>query len=554
MSLPGVLIASRISPTAVGGLAGYQRGLGAELESRSLARVEYFCDEIAAEPKLWMNLASRPWTHGLLEKLIVRHYFRTLALRRRQRYAAVHFVGTGWDFVGFALHALARDTGAKFTIWPAVHPGQWGDDRIDLRLFNKADAVMCQSDSEAVHLQTRGLDPAKVVRCGLPPMCGHEGNGPRLRKKLDLGRRPVVLFLGRKDEGKGYPALLRAWPKVLAVHPQAVVLLAGPGGEEYAAALHALPADSFRDLGIPQEIDKTGALAACDVFCLPSAHESFGIVYVEAWSYGKPVICGPAAASRELVHNGETGLWAGQTPESIARTVIEFLNNPAARQRMRKRPRNSRQQRPSKNRLLDENHIALVDKESLRLRGERVEAHPHDLALDFPAHHHLFQVPDIGISPRRGDGFGQGNVLLRRNDVTSRSLHLTPHRVAARRVRQHGHADLRIDQIFFIQKLRDFVRGHLHTFPQHGDPPDQAHGNGPVPLDALPGRHDRFLKDIHLHDVPHPQQISLAGLGQIQIKVNLRGGRAARGHEDHHRTEGGKDCGQPQIGPDGRTK
>jgi glycosyltransferase involved in cell wall biosynthesis len=149
-----------------------------------------------------------------------------------------------------------------------------------------------------------------------------------------MGDRPAVLFLGRRDCGKGYPALLQAWRKVLERHPQAVLLLAGPAGEDFSDELRALDGDSIRDLRIPDEQAKADALAACDIFCLPSAHESFGIVYAEAWSYGKPVICGPAPACREWIHEGQTGLWAEQTPDSIARSIGELLSDPGAARQM----------------------------------------------------------------------------------------------------------------------------------------------------------------------------------------------------------------------------
>ena len=106
--------------------------------------------------------------------------------------------------------------------------------------------------------------------------------------------------------------------------PCAVLLLAGPEGD---GKIPPVAGDCVRDLGVPDEEAKADALAACDVFALPSAHESFGIVYVEAWSYGKPVICGPAPASRELVRDGLTGQWAEQTPESIAAAIIRLLGD-----------------------------------------------------------------------------------------------------------------------------------------------------------------------------------------------------------------------------------
>jgi glycosyltransferase involved in cell wall biosynthesis len=155
-----------------------------------------------------------------------------------------------------------------------------------------------------------------------------DGDARRFRLNHGLGHEPVVLFMGRRDVGKGYEALLQAWPSLIQVMPNAVLCLAGPGGEIFQGALESIPFSRIRDLGIPGESDKADAIAGCDVFCLPSAHESFGIVYVEAWSYGKPVICGTAPACRELVAHGINGLHASQKPDELAAAMIELLANP----------------------------------------------------------------------------------------------------------------------------------------------------------------------------------------------------------------------------------
>jgi glycosyltransferase involved in cell wall biosynthesis len=173
----------------------------------------------------------------------------------------------------------------------------------------------------------------KLIRCGLPPMCPTNGDGFALRSRLEIADRPAALFLGRRDSGKGYPALLDAWPLVMRQCPEAVLLLAGPGDPD-ETRLSRISPDSIRDLGCPSEQEKADAYAACDVFCLPSAHESFGIVYVEAWSYGKPVICGTAPASRELVEDDVTGVWADQQPQQLAASLLRLLTNPEHRHRV----------------------------------------------------------------------------------------------------------------------------------------------------------------------------------------------------------------------------
>jgi glycosyltransferase involved in cell wall biosynthesis len=159
-------------------------------------------------------------------------------------------------------------------------------------------------------------------------MCLPDRDGHALRERLGIGERPVVLFLGRRDESKGYPALLKAWSEVISRNPAAVLVLSGPGGFGYEALREALPADSFRDLGIADEETKARALSSCNVFCLPSAQESFGIVFAEAFSYGKPVVCGPAPASREWIENGLTGLHVDQNPRKISGAILELLADP----------------------------------------------------------------------------------------------------------------------------------------------------------------------------------------------------------------------------------
>ena len=328
-----VVLFSRIAPGSVGGLANYQRHLAAELEARGIAETVFFGSELPVN-SCWASLDSRPRLLGLLQ-----HWIASTLKPETQAVAspalqAVHFVGTGWDFIGFAAHALARKAGARFTIWPAVHPRQWGDDQIDLRLYNLADTVFCQSQNEAAHLEARGLERGKATLSGLPPMCRPDGRGERLRERLDLGDRPLVFFLGARIEAKGYPFLLDAWQRVLERFPDAVLLLAGPGGEAFAPRLAALPPGSVRDLGVVDEAEKADAYAACNLFCLPSAHESFGIVYAEAWSYGKPVICGPAPAPREWVRDGETGLHCEQTPGSVAAALERLLGDPVTCRRL----------------------------------------------------------------------------------------------------------------------------------------------------------------------------------------------------------------------------
>ena len=204
-----VCLASRIPPDHQGGLAAYQRllmkllpekagwsgsivfetetVLGLPIISQRLAWPSYkYRQSLLGRltRSQWSRLASRPKTHSLLEWVLRQAW----SGGESQGVNVVHFVGTGWDYFGFAMLNWARQVGARFSVWPAVHPRSWGDDVLDIRLYKQANAVVCQSESERDHLRERGVPLEKLVKCPLPPMCQTNGDGkiefPRDRHDL----------------------------------------------------------------------------------------------------------------------------------------------------------------------------------------------------------------------------------------------------------------------------------------------------------------------------------------------------------------------------------
>lgn len=341
-----IAIASHVPTAAIGGLAAYQRELASGLRSfgrisgapLSVQHIQINPDDSSCTLKsASLSLRSQENVRGPLLR-IADTLHRVMNHNQSWKLAVntadvLHFVGSGTDITGHPLWRETRETEIPFTVWPALHPEDCDDECFDLQLYQDAEAVFCRSEHEREHLISRGVAADRLVRCGLPPMCLASGNGTRLRSKLGIGMRPVVLFVGRRDVGKGCPALLEAWPLVMRHCPDAVLLLAGPGDAD-EDRLSKISPESVRDLGCPSEQDKADAYAACDVFCLPSARESFGIVYVEAWSYGKPVICGTAPASRELVEHEVTGVWADQQPQQLSHGLLRLLMHPDQRHRI----------------------------------------------------------------------------------------------------------------------------------------------------------------------------------------------------------------------------
>jgi glycosyltransferase involved in cell wall biosynthesis len=78
-----------------------------------------------------------------------------------------------------------------------------------------------------------------------------------------------------------------------------------------------------------------GLYAACDIFVAPSRFESFGLIFVEAMMYAKPVIGCRAGGMPEIIIDGETGLLAeaGDAASLIA-CMNALLADPALRARL----------------------------------------------------------------------------------------------------------------------------------------------------------------------------------------------------------------------------
>ncbi len=243
----------------------------------------------------------------------------------------VHFIGTGWDLLGFPLLAACRRRTVPMTCWPAIHPGQWGDSGLDMTLYRQVDKVFAQSEHERQLLIKVGVEESRTVRVGCAPTVTVVGNDSEFIRKYQLENRFLVLFVGRRDESKGYPSLRLAASRLIKRYPEIVFVSIGKSFGEEAILL---PPENELDLGKADDETKQDALSACDLLCVPSSQESFGIVFTEAWFYGKPVICGRAPASQELVSRHSGGLTTDSSVTQIESAIERLVRRPSERLEM----------------------------------------------------------------------------------------------------------------------------------------------------------------------------------------------------------------------------
>lgn len=131
---------------------------------------------------------------------------------------------------------------------------------------------------------------------------------------------PTVLFCGRLTWQKGPDILVEAIGNILRKYPGAKFIFAGDGdlrGSLEARARHLNIAHATRFVGHKTGDDLTKLFKLCDVVCVPSRNEPFGIVVLEAWSASKPVVVTEIGGPKYYVEHETNGLKIYPCVESV---------------------------------------------------------------------------------------------------------------------------------------------------------------------------------------------------------------------------------------------
>lgn len=127
---------------------------------------------------------------------------------------------------------------------------------------------------------------------------------------LDAPHLLAVTRMGPRDHGKNLDKLLAAFARIAPDRPGARLDIVGDGvlRPEIEAEARRLGLEGRAVFhGRVDDATLARLYAAARAFVLPSDKEGFGIVYLEAWTHGLPVICGAGGAAHEVVTDGRDG-------------------------------------------------------------------------------------------------------------------------------------------------------------------------------------------------------------------------------------------------------
>ncbi|MDO4665809.1 MAG: glycosyltransferase family 4 protein [Actinomycetaceae bacterium] len=216
------------------------------------------------------------------------------------------------------------------------------------KIFRAADVVTYISDYTLRRLRkTIGTTPVAHLPGGIDTdvFRPNEDARQRLRHRYSLGSGPVVLCLSRLVPRKGQDLLIKAWPAVTKVVPEAKLVIGGRG--RYEKTLKKLAAVSSAHKNIvftgaisPAELADHYALA--DIFAMPCRTrgggldvEGLGIVYLEAGACEIPSIAGNSGGAPETIREGETGFVVdGRDATVLVERICQLISRPLLRTRM----------------------------------------------------------------------------------------------------------------------------------------------------------------------------------------------------------------------------
>lgn len=201
----------------------------------------------------------------------------------------------------------------------------------DLKRFRHLDYFIAISKDIQRHITQAGV-PAERVRLI------HQFSDIKDAEAID--RRefgtpdgvPLLLALARLHPRKALDVLVKAMTGLPGVH----LWIAGEGelrGELITLIQHLGLSDRVKLLG--WRTDSAALLKAADLFVIPSRHEPFGIVMLEAWAMGRPIVAAASEGPRDYIRHEDTGLLCPiDDVDALRGTIARCLADDELRKRL----------------------------------------------------------------------------------------------------------------------------------------------------------------------------------------------------------------------------
>ena len=149
---------------------------------------------------------------------------------------------------------------------------------------------------------------------------------------------PNILFVGRLEDRKGLPHLLKAFRLLRKGGASCRLIVVGAGPQEREARRYVMTRglQNVEFLGRVSDIEKRQLFRTADVYVSPATgRESFGIVLLEAMAAGAAVVCSDIHGYKGVVQRGRQALLVPPgDAKALAAAIGQLLEDPVLRARL----------------------------------------------------------------------------------------------------------------------------------------------------------------------------------------------------------------------------
>lgn len=189
--------------------------------------------------------------------------------------------------------------------------------------LNRADAAFAITQDLSNHLIKQGVSEDRIFRIPNMVRC-HE-----LPRRRERNTPPVIGSMGRFVAKKGFDIYIHALKLLRERGYQFQAVLGGSGEEEANLKKLSVEAGLTNHLKFVGWVaDKKAFFSSIDVFCLPSLHEPFGIVLLEAFMHGVPSVATDSEGPRDIVTPNYDALLAQKgSASALADALAKMLDD-----------------------------------------------------------------------------------------------------------------------------------------------------------------------------------------------------------------------------------
>ncbi len=213
--------------------------------------------------------------------------------------------------------SLLRMAGAKMLV--GVCHNNW------FKHIIKCDAIISITNSIREKLIRQEYPPKKIF--SVPNMIQYSQKNNSLIQNTPKNKKLVIGAMGRFVDVKGFDVFIRALSLLQQHSVEFTAILGGAGNDE--STLRQLASE----LGLDNRLkfygwveNKEKFFNQCDIFCVPSRGESFGIVLLEAFLHNIPVVVTDCEGPSEIVSDGYDALLVPkEDPQKLAASLERLL-------------------------------------------------------------------------------------------------------------------------------------------------------------------------------------------------------------------------------------